>query len=107
MLFIDDEARHIFHQAPALLQVLCSILESHLAQAGAQLELIDCEKRAGMHIALMNSPDSSLPALKDCVDKINRAFARKDDEVTCVIENSQARLVTLRVTDHLDFSRLN
>jgi hypothetical protein len=107
MLYIDEEARHVFHQTPALLQVICSILESHIASSGAQLELIDAEKRMGMWIAMVNAPDCSVPALRDAVDKINQAFMRKDDGKTCYIENEQARLLTVRVSGPEDFIHLN
>jgi hypothetical protein len=107
MLYVDDEARHAFHQTPALLQVVCTILEAFMTEAAVQVRLIDVHKHQGMWMAMIEAPDSKAPVLKASIQKLNDSFLRKDGTDTCVLENLEARLLTVRVTDSQDFAQLN
>lgn len=107
MLFLDDQSRHDYHKTPALLQVVCTIFESYLTESGAQLELIDVERSSGMWIAMCDVPDCSLGPFREAVRKLNESFIRHDEIPTCTIENERARLVTIRVSEPMDFAHLN
>lgn len=105
MVFTDDESRHDYHQAPLLLQVVCQVLEGELAKHSVQLELIDCEKHAGMWMAIVAPDDQVEPAAIDSIlGSLNRMFARTDELETCVLENPEVSLISVRVTDSSDFA---
>lgn len=105
MLFTDEDSRHAYHKTPALLQVVCQILESRLAEHGVQLELVDCEKHGGMWVAAV-CVDSEVheAALLDSIQYCNRMFQRADDIKTVTLENDEVGLLSIRVTDTADFS---
>lgn len=108
MLYTDEDARHVYHKAPVLLQVVCQVLETLLAAYGVQLELIDAEKRAGFWIAAV-AVDSEIQAdaIDAVVNQVNKTFARHDEYTTCTLENDEVGLLTVRVTDSSDFSNVN
>ncbi len=103
---MDEESRHAYHKSPALLQVVCTILESYLAEAGTQLQLIDADKRMGFWIAMMHSPNADELTLHTAVDRVNAQFPRRDEATTAEVEDVDAALLTVRITDKDDFSQL-
>lgn len=107
MLFTDEESRHSYHKAPALLQAACQILETYAASYGTQAELIDCERQSGLWIAAIGL-DDQLPeeALIAIAEKVNRTFARTDELETCTMENAEVCLFSLRVSDRFDYAQL-
>ncbi len=105
MLFTDEESRHAYHQAPVLLQVVCQVLETYLASHGIQLELVDTDRRGGMWLAAV-AIDSSIQeeAILDVIGRVNANFARTDELETCVLENAEVGLLSVRITETSDFS---
>lgn len=113
MLFTDEDARHLFHKSPTLLQVICQMLESELVAHHLQLELVDTEQQEKFWVALIVAgneeyEDSALmqEVLKLAVDKINLRFKRQDEEPTAILESGNHGLVTVRVTEARDFAQL-
>lgn len=107
MIFSDEESRHQYHQAPALLQVICQVMEAYLTEHGAQLEFVETEKRMGLWLAAVTVENIHLEALDGVVDRVNRMFQRKDDVPTCQIESEEVGLLSVRVTDSADFAHAN
>lgn len=107
MLFTDDAARHAYHKAPALLQVVCQVLENNAANYGLQVELVDCERNHGMWVAALALSDE-IPeeALTQLVAHTNQHFKRTDEVPTCQIESAEVSLLSIRVSDRSDFSML-
>lgn len=104
MLFDSDETQHSYHQAPVLLQVACQVLETHFAAAGVQLQLIDCEKLGGMWTAAIAiASDTHELVFEDIVARTNQAFLRADEVETVTIEDTEAGLMSVRVSDAKDF----
>ena len=107
MLYMDDDARHAFHQTPALLQIMCTTLEAFLAEAAIQLRVIDTDKHLGMFMVMCDAADVSDEVLQGCVDRLNKLFVRKDESDTCVIEDLESKLLTVRATDSTDLVHLH
>ena len=83
------------------------MFESLLAKSGYQTQVIDVDKRMGMHMAMLHAPDASELALEDAVAQTNKMFVRKDEGDTITIENAETALVTVRVSEVSDFAHLN
>lgn len=107
MLFIDDEARDLYHKRPALLQVVCQMLESHFVNNGKQLEIIDTNGDGKAQVAMLHCkqeiPESELQEL---VDKLNQSFKRTDGKMTCVVEDFDNALLTVFVDSSGNFSHM-
>lgn len=107
MLYTDDESRDAYHKAPLLLQVVCQILESHMARFGHQVELIDTEDHEGTHSAFVGCYDAHSDELYEAALQINKNFQRKDGKVTCIVEAEEVKLLRIMVTKAEDFSQAN
>lgn len=105
MLFIDEEVQAKFHKLPALLQVVCQILEGILSEHLVQLEVIECEKKFGMSIVMLGASCEEA-VLKDAADQVNARFPRKDKKSTCVIESEENGIMTIRVSNLEDLSQV-
>ena len=104
MLFADDDTRHAFHQRSMLLQIVCNFLETHLAAHGFQVKVVESEHSEVGEVAVVSTDADHAGALQEAVDKVNRQFQRKDKLSTCVIENAEHRLLTLRVSGSTSLS---
>ena len=89
-----------------LLQVVCQVLETYFASFHVQLEVVDSEKRNGLWMALLalnTDNDVDQEAVEHVLDKANKMFCRGDELTTCVLENVESGLVSVRITDSSDF----
>ena len=113
MLFIDDEAQHNFHKSPALLQIVCSMLESSLAKHFYQCEIVDTQANAGASLAMViicpidceiDPVDEAL--VDDVLIELNARFKRKDHAPTIRVETEDYNIIHVRVTTAQDFAQL-
>jgi hypothetical protein len=104
MMFLDEEARHQYHKAPALLQVICQIFENFLARWHLQCEVIEVEEhgcRLGVHglDETINAPEG----LQEAVIMINKQFQRMDKKPTMGVLSIDTGLVNIYITESKDF----
>lgn len=114
MLFTDEEARHEYHKAPTLLQVVCQVLEGRLAEASFQIEIMEARADGEFWAALIICGHPSTRVQTDCVEVIpeavkftNSQFKRSDGIETITLENIEAGIITVRVSDPHGFVLLN
>lgn len=106
MLYCDEETRHAFHQAPALLQVVCQIFESALAKRGQQVEVFDMDVADDMAIvALLRAENASPDDIEAAAEEANHMFLRNDNLPTVLPHDKEQGLVIVRVTDSSDFAQ--
>lgn len=103
MNYSDDEARHQFHQAGTLLQIVCSILEFECAKYGGQLEMIGCENG----IAVVRVSDVPHQGITQACEEVNKQFRRFDEAYTCKLTDMNLGFVECFATDHKDLKELN
>jgi len=114
VILTDENSRHDFHTSSTLLQVICQLLESELAQHFIQLEFVAVEREDDFLCAIRvaNSPEFEesehmQSAFRQSAEKINSRFQRYDGTRTAEVEPGNFGLVTIRVTDSQAFSNLN
>lgn len=113
MLFTDEEARHKYHKASTLLQVVCQMVESELTQYHMQLEFVDVEEQGDLWKALLVAvhPDFDDDAILQqnfelVAGLVNLRFKRSDRQDTVSVESGSLGLLTVRVSSHQDLAQL-
>lgn len=105
MTFLDEDERHKYHKAPALLQVICQIFENYLVRWHLQCEVIEVEDM-GCRLAVYSPSESDVEyhALTDAVIKLNEQFKRLDKKPTMSIIDADNAIVNIFVSETRDFS---
>lgn len=103
MLFEDEEKRLTYHQSNSLLQVVCGIFESCLANHGIQCKIIEC----GLTEAAIEATECTKDVAKQSCAEINKQFMRKDGMATCYTIEDNWEYFYFFVTTAQDFAQLN
>ena len=110
MLFVDEDVRQKFYSKPALLQIVCELLESGLFQYHYHLNVYNVHEIDGNSIALAAiehvTPDAlmNLAAIKYAVSNLDLRFERKDGAATVSHDPDDPTLVRVLVSKAADLA---
>lgn len=104
MKYASEELRDKYHKASAMLQVICHMLELFFNEHGYQSSLTEVEEGRGYTYAVISceAMTGRPEALSDAVERINKQFKRKDDQVTCRLANFDHAVFEVYLTNLTD-----
>ena len=109
MRYPNEVVRDAYHKKPAMLQVICHILENYYFQFGKQLDLISVEDAPDFIKAIIacSAMDGENEVNLEAARRINEQFKRKDGNFTCILANPAIAQFSIYVTSPADLAELH